>query len=65
MTIISEIYNNLDDYLLLSDFELSTDGIFILIDENMIINPSENKILCIRTIKCIMTDNPDFSFAIE
>jgi hypothetical protein len=62
---VSDIINRIEGHLILSNGEVSTDGITLDFDERMNINMSEYKRLGIRKIKCEIAENPGYPFAIE
>jgi hypothetical protein len=62
MTRICDINNRIDGHMILSDVEVSIDGVFLPFDERMYINPSKFKRLGIRKIKWMISDNPGYQF---
>jgi hypothetical protein len=65
MTRISGINIRIKSYILLSDVEISTDGIILPFEESMTINPSKYKRLGLRKINCLISDKPDYPFSID
>jgi hypothetical protein len=59
MTRISDINNPIESHVILSNVEVSTDGIILPFDESMNINPSKYKRLGLRKIKFMIDDNQD------
>jgi hypothetical protein len=62
MTRINDINNRIDGHRILSDGEISTDGIKLGFDERMNTNSSKFKRLGIRKIKCEIAENPGYPF---
>jgi hypothetical protein len=61
----NDINNRIDGHLILSNGEVSTDGITLGFDERMNMNPRKLKRLGIRNIKCEIVDNPGYPSALE
>jgi hypothetical protein len=61
----SDINNRIEGHIILSDIEVSTDGITLCFDEHLNLNPSKFQRLAIRKIKCEISENPGYPFAIE
>jgi hypothetical protein len=59
----NDINNRIEDHLILSNGEVSTNGITLGFDERMNMNPSKFKRLGIRKIKCEMVENPGYRFS--
>jgi hypothetical protein len=61
----ADINNRIEGHLILSNSEITIDGITLLFDERMNMNMSGFKRLGIRKIKCELSDNPGYPFYIE
>jgi hypothetical protein len=58
----SDINNRIEGHMILSNGEISTDGITLGFNEHMNINPSKYKRLGIRKINYILVDDPGYPF---
>jgi hypothetical protein len=65
MSRISDINNRIEGHTILSDIEVSNDGITLGFYERRNHNPSKFKTLAIRKIKCEITENSGYPFALE
>jgi hypothetical protein len=65
MARINDINNRIDGHLILSNSEITTDGLTLGFDERMNMNMSKYKRLGIRKIKCELVEDPGYPFALD
>jgi hypothetical protein len=65
MTRINDVNNRIEGHMILSNGEVSTDGIILGFDGRLNLNPSKYKRLGIRKIKCMLSDNPGYPFELD
>jgi hypothetical protein len=65
MNRIADINNRIEGHMLLSNDEITTDGITLGFDERMNMNQSKYKRLGIRKIKCEMVEDPGYPFSMN
>jgi hypothetical protein len=65
MTRTSDINNRIEFHMILCDGEITTDRITLPFDERIHMNPSKCKRLGNRKIKCEMSENPGYPFALD
>jgi hypothetical protein len=62
---ISDINNRIESHVILSDVDVSIDGIIFRFDEHMNINPSKFKRLGLRQRKYLISDKPGYPFSMD
>jgi hypothetical protein len=65
MTRINDVNNRIEGHMILSDGEITTDGFTLGFDERMNMNPSKFTRIGIRKIKCELSENPGYPFALD
>jgi hypothetical protein len=65
MARISDVNNRIEGHMILSNVEMPTQGFTLGFDERMNMNPSKFKRLGIRKIKCELSDNTCYPFALD
>jgi hypothetical protein len=65
MNRINDINNRIEDNMILSNGEITTDGFTLGFNERMNMNQSKFKRLGIRKIKCEIAENPGYPFALD